>query len=96
MIKEIMSGASGTSGPNGADLCIVGGGVAGLTMALRLLDKAQMIGLPVPKITIIEGGSEPGGRTKTVMLANGANASSGAQWFHGGRTDPFYGWARAA
>jgi monoamine oxidase len=77
-----------------SDVFVVGGGIAGFTTALTLLDLADAAGLPRPSITILEAGSEPGGRAKTVALANGGTASTGAQWFHGGRDDPFFFWVK--
>ncbi len=77
-----------------SDVLIVGGGIAGFTTALKLLDLAQAAGLPKPSITILEAGNELGGRAKTVALANGGTASTGAQWFHGGKNDPFYVWVK--
>jgi len=77
-----------------ADILILGAGVAGLSAALQAFDEAKARGLPAPRITLLEAGSAPGGRIRTVADPGGVPINLGAHWFHGGNANPFYHWVK--
>lgn len=75
------------------DIAIVGGGVAGLSAAQRLIDRAARSTAALPEIFILEAADTLGGRTRTVDVA-GTPFDTGAHWFHGRQHNAFYRWLR--
>ncbi len=73
-----------------SDVLIVGGGIAGMTAALRTLEQSAAEGKPV-SITLLDADTALGGRAKSITH-EGVTLSSGASWFHGGEDDPFFNW----
>ncbi|HVJ51179.1 MAG TPA: NAD(P)/FAD-dependent oxidoreductase [Aliidongia sp.] len=78
----------------GADIAIVGAGIAGLSAALALVEHHGQAPNR-PRIVILEAGETVGGRTRTVTAGNGNPVDLGAHWFHGGEANPFFQWVRA-
>lgn len=67
-----------SSGEAYAPYIILGGGVAGLSAALALLDR----GVKGSDIAIIEAQGRLGGRVQSVPLPDGGAAERGASWYH--------------
>lgn len=76
-----------------ADLTIVGAGIAGLTIALTLIELARAENLPLPRIEILEAGARPGGRAKSITVG-GHVVNTGGQWLHDMTGNPFYLWLK--
>lgn len=77
-----------------ADILIIGAGLCGLSTARHLIDGAARQGIAPPKIVILEASETPGGRVKTALKENGVTVNTGAHWFHGGESNPFYRWVK--
>lgn len=81
------------AGTRHADTTIVGAGIAGLTIALTLMELARAENLPLPRIEILEAGDRPGGRAKSIVVG-GSVVNTGGQWLHDMTGNPFYHWLR--
>src|SRR5262249_49494382 len=68
--------------PSFADVCVVGGGFAGLAAALRLKQAGA-------NVVLLEARNRPGGRTWTMPLRAGGWIDLGGQWV-GPTQDRFY------
>lgn len=58
---------------------------------MEILDLAEASGLSSPPITILEGFERVGGRIRAEEV-NGHIYNMGANWLHGGPSNPFYQW----
>lgn len=72
------------------DVLIVGTGIAGLSAALALQDKAAAQNKPL-SLTVLEAAQDIGGRAIS-LTHGGVTTSPGAAWFHGGEDNAFFQW----
>jgi monoamine oxidase len=91
MLDEFAGQAAGRA--RKSDLTIIGAGIAGLTIALTLIERARAENLPLPRIEILEAGDRPGGRAKSIAIA-GHGVNTGGQWLHDMSGNPFYLWLK--
>ncbi len=76
-----------------ADAIIVGAGIAGLSIAFELLEKARRTHTRKPRILILEADTELGGRARSIEL-DGHVVNTGGQWLHDSTGNPFYHWLK--